>query len=66
MSMLTASASVWGVDYGALKTLGLVLFFAVFMIILLRLLFSRSARYERAARMPLENDGEGHHERRVE
>jgi cbb3-type cytochrome oxidase subunit 3 len=48
--------TVLGIDYSMWKTILLVVFFVVFVAIVLRLLLSRPGRYERAARLPLEDD----------
>ena len=42
--------------YAILKTLALLIFFAAFMFILLRLVFGGRKRYDEAARIPLDDE----------
>ena len=51
-----SGAIIWGLDAADFKTLGLVVFLAFFVIVILRLLLSRPGRYRRAARLPLQDD----------
>jgi hypothetical protein len=62
--MLAATATLFGMDYGTLKIVAMVAFFAVFVLILLRLLFAPSTRYEQAAQLPLEDEPQGNRESR--
>ena len=49
-----------GLDPALFKQLGLVVCFSIFLAIGLRLAFVRRGKYDRAARLPLEDDaGEG-------
>jgi cbb3-type cytochrome oxidase subunit 3 len=45
-------------SYSILKTAALVIFFAAFVIILLRLVFSSRTKYDEAARLPLDDGKE--------
>jgi hypothetical protein len=43
-------------DYALLKTIGLVVFFVAFAVIVLRLVLAGRHRYDRIRRIPLEGD----------
>ena len=45
------------IDIALWKEIGLLACFAMFMIVVLRLLFTRRGKYDRAARLPLDDEG---------
>ncbi len=54
--MLEATPTLAGLDIALIKKIMLLVFFAAFMAIVIRLILTRSDRYSEAARMPLDED----------
>jgi hypothetical protein len=54
--VLSAEATILGIDGGLLKSIALVTCFAIFALIALWLAFSKSPRFRRAAQLPLEDE----------
>ncbi len=54
--MLEATPTIAGLDIALIKKVMLLIFFAAFMAIVIRLILTRSDRYSDAARIPLDDD----------
>ncbi|UCD75938.1 MAG: cbb3-type cytochrome c oxidase subunit 3 [Phycisphaerales bacterium] len=54
--MLASEGIIFGIDGGLLKSIALVMCFAIFVSIVLWLAVSSSTKFQRAARLPLEDE----------